>query len=299
MSTAPAARLRTLLGDYPVTAPLLQGAIRSPLVDFDRVEVKPIPLAFKRVVRDLEFDVAELSIVTYLIAKACAVPLVLLPAVLVARFQHALLVYNTERGPLAPQDLEGRRIGVRSYSVTTGAWIRGILAEDYGVDIDRVRWVTFEEAHVAGFKDPPNVERAPADRKIVDMLLAGEIDAAVVGDGMQPDPRVRPVIPVPAAAAAAWQRKHGALQINHMVVVRQSLSQDAPQTVREVYRLLAQSKRAAQLPAGTGIDLNPFGLEANRRNLEVAIDCVYRQQLIPKRYTVDELFDDTTRTLDA
>ncbi|MGB7543626.1 MAG: phosphate ABC transporter substrate-binding protein, partial [Burkholderiales bacterium] len=187
-------------------------------------------------------------------------------------------------------------VGVRSYSVTTGAWIRGILADDYGLDLDRVKWVTFEEAHVAEFRDPPNVERAPEGKKIVDMLLAGEIDAAIVGDGTAPDPRIRPLIPDPAAAAAAWHRKNGALQVNHMVVVKQSLSRSDPRAVQEFYRMLLASKQAAKPPADGMLDLNPFGIEANRRNLEVAIDCVYRQRLIPRRFEVDELFDDAARS---
>ena len=285
-------RLGTLLGDYPVTSALKKGEILSPHVGLDFADVKPPSAGFKRVVRDLEFDVAELAIVTFLMARAYGKPLVLLPAVVVARFQHSLIVYNAARGHLAPDDLAGRRVGVRSYSVTTGAWVRSILAEDYGLDPSRVTWVTFEEAHVAEFRDPPNVVRAPEGKRILDMLLAGEIDAAVVGDGMAPDPRIRPLIPDPAAAAAAWRKEHGALQINHMVVVKESLSKSDPRAVREVYRMLLESSRAAGSP-----EMNPFGLEANRRNLEAAIDCVYGQRLIPRRYAVDELFDETTGTL--
>lgn len=289
--------LRALIDDYPVTAALKSGRLRSPHVRLEFADVKPVSSAFKRTVRDLEFDVSELAIVTYLMAKAHGKPLTLLPAVLVGRFQHPLIVYNAERGPLAPGDLAGRRVGVRSYSVTTGAWIRGILADDYGILPEQVRWVTFEEAHVAEFRDPPNVERAPAGAKLVDMLLAGEIDAAIVGDGPPADPRLKPLLPDPAAAARAWHAKHGAIQVNHLVVVKDSLSQSDPQAVREIYRMLVESKQAAGLPKAGELDLNPFGLAANRRNLEVAIDCVYRQQLIPRRCAVDELFDDTTRTL--
>lgn len=285
-------RLSTLLGDYPVTSALKQGQILSPHVGLDFADVKPPSAGFKRVVRGLEFDVAELAIVTFLIAKAYGKPLVLLPAVVVARFQHSLLMYNASRGRLLPGDLAGRRVGVRSYSVTTGAWVRGILAADHGVDIGMIRWVTFEDAHVAEFRDPPNVERAPEGKKILDMLLAGEIDAAVMGDGVISDPRIRPLIPDPAAEAAAWRKKHGALQINHMVVVKESLSKGDPLAVREAYRMLLDSSRAAGNP-----EMNPFGLEANRRNLEVAIDCVHGQKLIPRRFEVDELFDETTGAL--
>jgi 4,5-dihydroxyphthalate decarboxylase len=290
--------LRALIGDYPVTAALKSGAVGSPHVRLDFADIKPVSSGFKRVVRDLEFDVSELAIVTYLIAKAHGKPLTLLPAVLVARFQHPLFVYSAERGPLAPGDLACKRVGVRSYSVTTGAWIRGILADDYGIRPEQVKWVTFEDAHVEEFRDPPGVTRAPAGAKVVDMLLAGELDAAIVGDGAPADARIRPVIPDPAAAARAWHARHGAIQLNHLVVVKDALSRSDPDAVRAVYRLLAESKRSAGLPKAGELDLNPFGVAANRRNLEVAIDCCHRQGLIPRRYAVDELFDDTTRALE-
>jgi 4,5-dihydroxyphthalate decarboxylase len=294
MSDPAPVRLRALLGDYPVTAALKKGELRSPHVALDFADVKVPNTAFKRVVRELEFDVAELAIVTFLMAKAYGKPLVLVPAVLIGRFQHPFIVYNAERGTLSPGDLAGRRVGIRSYSVTTATWIRGILADDYGVDLDRVKWVTFEDAHVAEFRDPPAVERAAAGKDLVTMLLEGEIDAAIVG-AVPSDPRLKPLIADPAAAAEAWRRKNSALQINHMVVVKDSLSKSG--LVPEVYRLLSESKRAAGLPAKGELDANPFGVETNRRNLEVAIDYVHRQGLIPRRFAVDELFDDVTHAL--
>lgn len=289
-------RLRSLLGTYPLTRALKDGEVRSPQVDLDFADVETPHTAFKRVVRDLEFDVAELAIVTFLMAKAHGKPLVLLPAVVVGRFQHPYIVYNAEQRPLAPGDLAGRRVGIRSYSVTTVTWIRGILANDYGVDLNRVRWVTFEDAHVAEFKDPPNVERAPQGTSPLGMLLSGEVDAAVVTEPLT-DPRLRTLIPDPAAAAKAWQAKNRAIQINHMVVVKEALSRGNPEAVRETYRLLAESKTVAGLPKPGELDTTPFGLEANRRNLEVAIDYVHQQRLIPRRFAVDELFDDVTRSL--
>jgi len=288
--------VKTLLGDYPITLPLKKGEVRSPSVSFDFADVKTPSTAFKRVVRNLEFDCAELAIVTFLMAKAHGKPLVLLPAVVVARFQHPHMVYNAERGPLAPADLAGRRVGMRSYTVTTTTWLRGILANDYGVDLDRVKWVTFEEPHVAEFRDPPSVERAPQGKELMAMLLAGEIDAAIL-PAVPDDPRLKPLIPDPKAAAEAWRKKYGVLQINHMMVVKDSLSKSDPQTVREIYRLLAESKKAAKLPKPGELDTTPFGFEANRRNLEVVIDTVYQQRMIPRRFAVEELFDDLTRKL--
>jgi len=265
-------KLKTLMGDHPVTQTFKRNTSL-----FDFADVKAPATAFKRVVRDLEFDVAELAVVTFLLAKAHGKPLKLLPAVVMARFQHPFLVYNAEQGVVAPKDL--KRVGLRSYSVTTSAWIRGILADDFGVELDRIKWVTFEEPHVAEFRDPPNVERAPAGKEMLAMLQAGELDAAIVG-AIPDDARLKPVIPDPEAAAKAWRKKHGAIQINHMVVVKRDVA-----SADEVYRLLLDSRKAAGNP-----EMNPFGIEENRRNLEVAIDCVVRQRMIPRRFTVEELF---------
>jgi len=288
-------KVRSLLGNYPITAALKQGAVRSPHLELDFADVKTASSAFKRVVRDGEFDFAELAIVTFLIALAHGKPYVLLPTVIVSRFQHPFIVYNAERGALAPHELAGKRVGIRSYSVTTVTWLRGILADDYGVDLSRVKWTTFEEPHVAEFRDPPNIERAPAGKDLVGMLLAGEIDAAIVGEKVPDDPRLKTLIPDPQAAADAWYRKHGVLQINHMTVVKRSFAEQHPDAVREIYRLLSESKALAGAPAG--MDRNPFGAERNRKALEVAIDQVYRQKLIPRRFSVDELYDNTTREL--
>ena len=290
-------RLKTLLGDYPTTHALRAGKLTSAAVAFDFADVPQVASAFKRTVRNLEFDVSELAITTYLMAKAHGKPYVLLPAVVLGRFQHPFIVYNSARGELRPGDLNGKRIGIRSYSVTTSMWLRGILASDFGLDIDSVRWVTFEEAHVAEFKDPPSVERAPEGKELLAMLLDGEVDAAVLRDTTLTDPRLKRLIPDPDAAARDWQARNRAIQINHMVTVKAPLSKSSPDVVREVYRLLREAKRAAPAPAAGTSDMTPFGLEANRRNLEVAIDYVYQQRLIPKRYKVDELFDDVTRSL--
>ena len=131
--------MKALLGDYPVTRRFKE---RSSL-EFADV---PVPnTAFKRVVRDLEFDVAELALMTFLLAKAHGKPYRLLPAVLTARFQHGTLAYNPARGRLSASDLEGKRVGVRAYTQTTGAWVRGFLADDYKVDPARIHWITFEE----------------------------------------------------------------------------------------------------------------------------------------------------------
>jgi len=268
--------LKTLMGDHAVTR---QFKTRTDRFDFVEVKGSAAPF-FKRVVRTHEFDVAEMAIMTYVIAKSFGTPYRLLPFAVLARFQHPFLVYNAARGELRPEDLHGKRVGVRAYSVTTGVWIRGILAEDHGVDISRVKWVTFEDPHVAEFRDPPGVERAPAGKEITAMLLAGELDAAILG-AIPTDPNLKPLIRDPEAAGKRWGEKHNAIQLNHLVVVKNAMPE---KTANEVYQLLVDSKTAAGNPP-----MLPHGLEANRHNLEVAIDCAYKQKLIAKRFTVEEL----------
>lgn len=290
-------RLHTLLGTYPNTQALVSGSVKSPLIEFDFVEAKNPAAHFKRVVRDLEFDVAEIAIITYLMAKAHGKPLVLLPVVMFSRFQHPYLVYDSSRGTLAPKDLEGKRIAIRSYTVTTCTWLRGILAEDHGVDLSRIQWLSSEDPHVAEFRDPPNVKKGPATLSIPDMVLSGEADAAIVADVSNLDPRLKTVIPDPAGAARAWRQARNAIQVNHMAAVSTDLLSKHPDLVREVYRMFCEAKRLGPSLDKEGYDPVPYGVENNRRNLDAAIECVYRQGLIPRRYSVDELFDDVTRAL--
>jgi 4,5-dihydroxyphthalate decarboxylase len=287
--------LRISLGNYPHTTPLKRGDIASPDVPLDFTELDPAHLAFKPMIRERKFDVSEMAIVTYLQAIDIGKPIVLLPAVMLGRFQHHCMSYNSERGTVTPRDLVGRRVGVRSYTQTTGAWLRGILANEYGVDCDGVQWVTFEDAHVAEYRDPASTERATPGKTLDGMLWSGEIDAAIYGAELPDDPRLKSVIPDPHAAAQEWHRKHGVVPINHMVVVSQELSRSSPQTVRAVYDLLLRARRAAAFP--TGPDYWPFGVEACRPALEMIVDYAHRQHLISRRFKVDELFDDTTGAL--
>jgi 4,5-dihydroxyphthalate decarboxylase len=288
-------RLQTLLGDYPNTKALKSGAVKSSTVAFDFADVKVPSTAFKDVVRHLKYDVAELAIVTYLQARAHGKPLALLPAVVVGMLPHPFLVYNAERGKLAPSDLKGRRVGVRAYSVTTVTWIRGILQNDHGVDLDAIKWVTFEDPHVAEYRDPPTAVRAPAGKAIVQMLLDGEIDAGVVGGPDLSDPRLQPVIPSPNEAAREWCNKAGALPINHMLVVKESLLQANPAAVSEVFRLLRQSKQSG--PSAGELDPIQFGVEKIRRSLELIVNYCVQQRLIPSPVAVDDLFGAVARRL--
>ena len=282
--------LRIAIGDYPHTLPLKRGEITSPSLKLDFVEVKPMHKAFKPMVREHAYDASEMALVTYLQAKAFDKGLRLLPAAMLARFQHGCMLYNAARGKLDPAGLPGCRVGVRSYSQTTGAWLRGILQNDYAVDVSRVHWVTFEDAHVAEAKDPPGVIRAAADRDMTQMLIDGELDAAIYGAELPNDPRLQSVIPNPETAARAWYGQHGLVPVNHMVVVTDTLARSNPQAVAELYRLLEAGKAASGGPASGEIDTAPFGKDTNRPCLDLLMSYAVQQHLIPRRFAVDELW---------
>ncbi|HWF40313.1 MAG TPA: ABC transporter substrate-binding protein [Candidatus Acidoferrales bacterium] len=292
--TQTALTLQTLLAVYPNTAALRNGEVRSPLVNFTFADVKTANKAFKALVREQKFDLGELAIVTFLQAKAYGKPYVLMPATVVARGQHHTIFYNPERGLLSPRDLQGRKVGVRSYTQTTGAWVRGFLQQDYGVDFRRVQWITFEDPHVAEFTDPPWVQRAPEGKQLMQMLLDGEIDAAIFGSENPEGTPLKSLIPDAAEVAARWAEKHGGVPINHMLVIRESIAQARPDVVREVYRMLKESTAAA--PAKMPGALR-FGVEAVRASLETIIEYSEQQGLIPRRLSVDEVFNDVIRSL--
>jgi 4,5-dihydroxyphthalate decarboxylase len=286
MNDGPETTLRIAIGDYPHTLPLKRGEIVSSRLKLDFVEVKPMHTAFKPMVRQHAYDACEMALVTYFQAKDHNKGLTLLPAAMLARFQHGTMLFNTERGKLTPSDLPGRRIGVRAYSQTTGAWLRGILANDYGVDFSRVQWVTFEDGHVAEAREPPGVIRS--DKGMTKMLIDGELDAAIYGAALPDDPRLQSVITDPDTAARDWYGKHKLLPVNHMVVVTDELMRSNPRAVAELYRLLEQGRMAAGPLAG--IDTAPFGKAANRPCLELLMSYAKQQGLISGRLTVDQLW---------
>jgi 4,5-dihydroxyphthalate decarboxylase len=298
LTTPDKVKLFTLMGSYPNAMALKEGRIKSDLVDFEFADVKVSNTAFKPLVREAKFDLAEVAIVTFLQARLYGKPYVLIPATVVGRGQLHTIAFNPERGHIGPGDLNGKTLGVRAYTQTTGAWVRGILAEDYGIDLASLNWVTFEESHVAEYQDPPNVRRAPAGKTLVQMLLDGELDAAVVGD-KYPDERLKPLIPDPEAANRAWALEHGGVPVNHMLVIREELARTRPDIVREVWRLFREAKAAAFAQSGVP-DLDPwrFGIEANRRSLEIIIDFAVKQGLLPAPVAVDDLFSDTMRALE-
>jgi 4,5-dihydroxyphthalate decarboxylase len=295
MLTSSVVTVKTNLADYPVTMAMKDGRVTSSLVTLNYCGPKTAHDGFKAMLREQAFDAGELAIVTYLQARAWGKPFVLLPVPISGRFQHHTIGFNHELGQLSPKDVEGRAVGVRTYAQTTGLWARGVLQHEYGVDLDKVTWLTIDESHISECADPPNCRRLPAGSKLPDMMLNGEIAAAILGNDMPDDPRVRTLIPDATAAARNWYQREGVIPINHMFVVREELSKERPDIVREMFRMIVESRNLAPESARTTIP--PIGLDANRKALDMAIQWSFEQKIIPRRLSVDELFDDTTAAL--
>ena len=287
--------LRTNLADYPTTRGMKDGRVTSPIVTLDCCGPKVAHDAFKDMIRAGKYDAGELAIVTYLQAKAYNKPWVILPAPIVGRFQHHCAGYNLDFGQLRPKDIEGRKVGVRTYTQTTGLWIRGILQHEHGVDLDKVTWMTIDEGHLSEYQDPPNCQRLPAGSNLGQMMLNGELAAALLGNDMPKDPRVRTLVPDAHAAAKRWYEREGVIPINHLFAVHQDISRKRPDVVREIYRMITASRALA--PPDEIATVPPLGREANRKGLEMAIDWAFEQKIIPRRLKFDELFDDTTASL--
>lgn len=287
--------LKANLQKSPATDALIEGRITSDLVQLDFCGPRLSFQGFKPLIRDNAFDCGELAIVTYLQAKIYDKPWVMLPFPVVGSAQHWGIGYNRELGPLSPKDIEGRKVGVRTYSQTMGLWIRGVLAQDYGVDLSKVCWLTADVSHLAEYQDPPNCRLLPEGSDLGQMMLDGDIAAAILGKEMPDDPRVTTLIPNAIEAGEEWIRREGIVPINHLFVVRQDLSTQHPDAVREIYRLLVESREMA--PDSATAELPAYGFSAIHKTIELAIDWAYDQKIITRRLSVDELFDETTAAL--
>jgi 4,5-dihydroxyphthalate decarboxylase len=310
--------LRTMTRTQGSNRALKEGAVTPRGLSLDFEEVPVLVKGFRRMVRSLEFDVSEMALTTYLTAREHGVAFTALPIFLVRGFHHGAVLYRTQSDVREPKDLEGRRVGVnRGYTVTTGVWARGILADEYGVDLKKVTWVLSGDEHVASYTPPPNVISAGQGADLAAMLLAGELDAVIGVDVDHTD--VAPLIPEPDKTALAALANRGFYPINHLVVVKDEVLQQHPHVGVDVFDAFAAAKlhyvdalREGTLTApnasdevytavlrATGTDPLPYGIEPNRAMLTTLIDYAERQEILRAPVTVDDLFDPATRGLVA
>jgi ABC-type nitrate/sulfonate/bicarbonate transport system substrate-binding protein len=269
-------------------------------------------------VRGLEFDVSEMALTTYLVAKAHGVPFTAVPAFLVRDFHHAAILRSTASDIRTPKDLEGRRVGVnRGYTVTTGVWARAILRDEYGVDLDSITWVLSGDEHVTRFRPPGNVVPIEPGATMEELLRSGEL-AAVIGAPIEA-PDVAPLIPDAAEAGFAALQRRGLYPINHLVVVKDELLRERPELAADVFDAFARAKSlyVDRLREGrienptptdrmyqrvlhlTGEDPLPYGIEPNRAVLEQLLRSAVDQKILERPVALEDVFAPATRGLTA
>ncbi len=301
-------RLKTALVTRGHTQALKDGTVKPRTFEFDFEEVPAIIQAFRRMVRGLEFDISEMAITTYICARAHGKAFTALPIFPMRAFHHGAIVYNTTTGIQNPKDLEGKKVGVnRGYTVTTGLWARSILQHQYGVDLSRITWVLSGDEHVAEYQPPGNVIPIEPGKTLEDMLVSGEIPAAI---GVQVEsPDVKPLIPSAREVGFEALRKRGLYPINHTVVVKDELLRTHRDLAADIFNAFSEARRlyVERLASGrieqptpddvffrrvmdlTGDPL-PYGVEPNRQMLEAVIRQSLEQGIITRPLTVEELF---------
>jgi 4,5-dihydroxyphthalate decarboxylase len=291
--------LTTALGEHKVYDALKSGEVKIPGVEFDFQDVKPTTAIFRKMSRTLDYDVCEMALVTYFVAREFGKPFTALPAFPWQNMQHNAMYYNSNKIS-GPQDLNGKTATTRSYTVTPGVWMRGILKEDFGIDSDSMKFIIGDEEHVAEYHDhyPSNVERR-IGAKLVEILESGEADAGIAGTPASEAEHIKPMYPDPREACKDFYRRTGIFPLNHLVVIKDSLLREQPWFAEALYEALKQSKAAtfkAEPDAkigGAGIvdgEPLPYGITGNRHKIDALLDMCVEQKVMRRRMTIEELF---------
>lgn len=310
-------KFKTVIRTQGNNQALKDGTVTPRTFDFEFEDVPVLIDAFRRMVRGSEFDICELATTTYICAKAYGKRFTAIPVFLVRAFHHGAILYNPKSGVRTPKDLEGRKVGVnRGYTVTTGVWARGVLQDEYGVDLSKVTWVLSGDEHVAEYRPPSNVIPMEKGKKMAEMLATGELAAAI---GIETDsPDVKPLIPNALEAGLTALRQRGHYPMNHLVVVKDEVLEAHPDLAADLFGAFAEAKRvylerlkAGKIEQPTAIDKLhqrvmeitgdplPYGVEPNRRVLEELIRHAVTQRIIERPVAVEDLFAKGTLGLSA
>lgn len=292
--------LTAAIGNYRHVAPLKDGSVQIPGVTLEAVEVANYVDVFRSMARSLAYDVALMSVISYVCAKDHGLPFSALPVVVNAGFHHADFLVNVNAGIKTPRDLEGKRVGTRTYTVTPGTLDRGLLSDEFGVDLDSVTWVLAELEHVPQCQDhlPSNVIPGRGE-DLFPRLADGDLQAGIAGVNLRgsQSPNVRPLFDNPLELDRAYYARTGIIQPFQIIVVKDALLAEHAWLAEALYSGFKQAKLAAGVEASKQVtevigdaDPLPYGLSANRAGFEEAIRFAHEQHIVARRFSVDELF---------
>ena len=294
-------------------------ALKDGRVTPDGIELEHIQVAspYRPMVRELAYDIAEVALTTFACAKSFDIPITGIPIFSNRDVTMSPIVYNVRSGIKSPADLEGKRVGLRSFTVTNNTQCRALLQYEFGIDTKKVQWVVTEDAHVAQYKEPSHVSYAPEGRKLEDMLVAGEIDAGIQLS-IEPEGDIQPLLTEDEAneAGLRYFRRTGVYPIGHVMTIKDDVLAAHPEVALAMFRAFAASKdvylgevdsrdpqtgrdkqviRNRELVGG---DPFPMGLAKNRQAMEAMLQMYIDQQVIPGPMDIDSLFAANTRELE-
>jgi 4,5-dihydroxyphthalate decarboxylase len=310
-------RLSVACGDYDRTRFFIDGSVRAPGLE---LTVIPMPSAERhaRFTRSLEFDVCELQLAVYLGWKSRGVPVTAIPVFPHRKFCHSSVVVRNDAGIERPEDLAGKRVGIRAYFNPVALWMRGVLQHEFGVPPSAIHWITNSAEQVTPWEPPAGVRVERGKQRTEQAIAAGEIDAYMLpevgGDAVPPGGPLRRLWPNYREVEADYYRRTGLFPIRHTVVVKDEVLQRDPWVAQSLLRAFDEAKRVGFRHAANqrrshlawygaeldeeralfGPDPWPYTVSGNRVGLETLLDYAYEQGLTDRRLDVAELFVPST-----
>jgi 4,5-dihydroxyphthalate decarboxylase len=307
-------------GDYDRTRPLIDGQVFKPGLNLEVIAL-PSGERHRRFVRNWEFDICELQVAQYLGLKSRGAPISAIPVFPHRRFNHSCLMVRGDSAIARPEDLRGRRIGVHGHFNPIALWIRGLLEHEYALPPSEINWVADGAEDIPGWSAPSwlKIERAPAGRKMQDLLKAGEIDAQILSDSgtdsAASNKTVRRLWPNYREVEADYYRRTGIFPIRHLIVIKNEVLERAPDLAPTLVQIFEEAKQQSyaywadhrrsslawfgaeqeEERAILGPDPWPYSIEANRAALETLLDYAHEQALTERRLKITEIFADSSQ----
>ena len=314
-------QLSLACGEYEIVRPLIEGVVQPDGIELTVLTDMTSDVRHWRMIRNREFDVCELSMSSYLMARFKGQALTAIPVFLHRRFRHGFTFVNAEKQIHKPADLIGKKVGLRNFQATTNLWVRGILEHEFGVAHKKLHWFAQDEEEVE-FNRPPDLilQRTPPGKDVERMLVDGELDALIHPEIIRPllqgDRRVKRLFENYKELEVDYYRRTGIFPIMHTTAIKQEVVERNPWVPLSLMQAFQKAKEIAyqrmenprRVPLAwfrtaqeeqeeiLGRDPWVYGLSAaNRKNLETLIAYSCEQSLIARRMGLEELFHESAR----
>jgi len=308
-------KLSMICGPYDRAQALIDGSVKPEGIGLD-ITVNGDDVDRQQSAARGEFDICEFFTGTYIADLPFKrLGFTAIPIFVKRMFRHSYIYINRRSRIHTPADLNGKRVGVQTWATTAALWAKGILEEDYGVDLASITWVAWQPVRIPDWKVPGwlKLEQAPAGREQFDLLAAGDIDAGITTEIWAPGkhPDIDFLFPDYEAQERDYFRRTRCFPIMHTLLVRNSVLEREPWVAQSLYDAWEASKRKLyeyqdwqrihmtslwyralweEERAAAGDDIYPWGFKKTRHELEIMLRYAHRQALTPRQYAPEELF---------